>query len=101
MVKQAVAGDPYYRMLGGGIVLTGGGSKMRGMADLGEQVFDLPVRKAAPAGIGGLAEIVCEEGWSTGVGMLLHGRDGIVGSGETQRHLKRMIGKFKRIASLF
>ena len=101
MVKEAVAGDPYYRMLGGGIVLTGGGSKMRGMAELGEQVFDLPVRQAAPGGIGGLAEIVCEEGWSTGVGMLLHGRDGLVGSGETRRHLKKMIGKFKRIASLF
>lgn len=101
MVKQAVAGDPYYRMLGGGIVLTGGGSKMRGMAELGEQVFDLPVRKAAPIGLDGLAEIVCEEGWSTGVGMLLYGRDGLVGSGETRRHLKKMIGKLKRIASLF
>jgi cell division protein FtsA len=101
MVKQAVAGDQYYRMLGGGIVLTGGGSKMRGIAELGEQVFDLPVRKAAPIGLDGLAEIVCEEGWSAGVGMLLHGRDGLVGSGETRRHLKKMIGKFKRIASLF
>ena len=101
MVKQTVAGDPYYRMLGGGIVLTGGGSKMRGMAELGEQVFDLPVRKAAPGGLDGLAEIVCEEGWSAGVGMLLHGRDGLARSGETRRHLKKMFGRLKRIASLF
>ena len=101
MVKQAVSGEPFFRMLGGGIVLTGGGSKMKGMTELGEQVFDLPVRKAAPEGLDGLAEIVCEEGWSTGVGMLLHGRDGIVGAGEARRHLKRMFGKLKRIASLF
>jgi len=101
MVKQAVSGDPHYRMLGGGIVLTGGGSKMRGMTEIGEQVFHLPVRRAAPTGLEGLAEIVCGEGWSTGVGMLLHGRDGLVGTGETRRHLKKMIGKLKRIASLF
>jgi hypothetical protein len=64
-------------------------------------VFDLPVRRAAPEGLDGLAEIVCGEGWSAGVGMLLHGRDGLVGSGETRRHVKKMIGKLKRIASLF
>jgi cell division protein FtsA len=104
MVKKAVSADRYYRMLGGGIVLTGGGSRVRGIAEVGEQVFDLPVRVAAPVNLDGLAEIVCEEGWSTGVGLLIYGRDGLLGVEEgsgAHRQLKKMIRRLKRIASTF
>jgi len=102
MVKKAVYHDEYYRMLGGGIVLTGGSACIRGMEGVAEQVFDLPVRMGRPKGLEGLVEIVCDEGWSVGVGLLMYGRDNIVGSvrGGKER-LRWMIDGLRRIASLF
>lgn len=104
LVKKEVSSDRYYCMLGGGIVLTGGGSRVRGMAEVGEQIFDLPVRVAAPVDLDGLTEIVCGEGWSAGVGLLIYGRDALLGVGEgggARKQIKRMIRKLKRIASMF
>jgi cell division protein FtsA len=104
MVKETVAAEKYFRMLGGGIVLTGGGSKISGMMEVAEQVFDLPVRVASPAGLEGLAEIVCEEGWSTCVGLLVYGRDNLLADmewGGAGKQVKRIFNKLKRIASLF
>ena len=34
-----------------GIVLTGGGSQLRGLLELAEQMFNLPVRVAVPRGL--------------------------------------------------
>ncbi len=102
MVKKAVSHDEYYRMLGGGIVLTGGSVCIRGMEGVAEQVFDLPVRMGHPSGLEGLVEVVCDEEWSMGVGLLMYGRDNIVGSvrGGKER-LRWMIDGLRRIASLF
>ena len=36
-----------------GIVLTGGGAHLRGLVELAEHVFNLPVRVAVPRGLGG------------------------------------------------
>ena len=47
-------------MLPAGIVLTGGASQLAGTAELAREVLSMPVRVAAPAGIGGPAP------WSTG-----------------------------------
>ncbi|MCK4350618.1 MAG: cell division protein FtsA, partial [Candidatus Krumholzibacteria bacterium] len=104
MVKDAVASEKYYRMLGGGIVLTGGGSKIRGMVEVAEQVFDLPARVASPIGLEGLAEIVYEEGWSACVGLLVYGRDSLLADmewGGAGKQVRRIIGRLKRMASLF
>ena len=36
-----------------GIILTGGGSQLRGLLELAERLFNLPVRIAVPRGLGG------------------------------------------------
>ena len=41
-------------MLPAGIILTGGGLQLAGAAELGREVLEMPVRVAAPSGIGGL-----------------------------------------------
>ncbi len=56
-----------------GIVLTGGTSKIEGAVGLAESIFHAPVRVAAPHGVSGLADIVDNPIYSTGVGLLLYG----------------------------
>ena len=38
-------------------MLTGGGANLEGMAEIAEQIFDLPVRRGSPAGVGGLVDM--------------------------------------------
>jgi len=55
-------------------VITGGTSLLAGMPDAVEQVLNLPARRGAPSGIGGLRDIVSNPIHATGVGLLLHAR---------------------------
>lgn len=59
-------------MLGSGIVLTGGCSQLDGLVEMGEFIFDIPVRRGAPREIGGLTDVVKTGEFSTAVGLLLH-----------------------------
>ena len=43
---------------------------LKGVRDLAEQIFDLPVRIGFPRAVDGLAEIVSHPRFSTGVGLL-------------------------------
>jgi cell division protein FtsA len=56
-----------------GIVLTGGTSILEGAPELAENVFDLPVRRGTPTGIGGLVDVVNSPMYATGVGLVLYG----------------------------
>jgi len=60
-------------LIGSGIVLTGGSSKLQGMVDLAEEVFHQPVRLGAPSYDGGLKEVVCNPIYSTGIGLIHFG----------------------------
>src|SRR4030088_3768003 len=44
------------KTLNSGIVLTGGGAILDGMPEIAEQIFDLPIRRGCPVGVGGLAD---------------------------------------------
>jgi cell division protein FtsA len=61
----------YEKSLNSGIVLTGGGANIGGMTEIAEQIFDMPVRRGAPAGVGGLADHVGNPSFATAVGLLL------------------------------
>ncbi|MCS6949003.1 MAG: cell division protein FtsA [Armatimonadota bacterium] len=60
-------------MLPGGLVLSGGGSLMRGVLELAREVTDMPVRLGKPMHVGGLADQVDSPIFATGVGLLLYG----------------------------
>ncbi len=65
-----------------GGVVTGGTSIMDGLPELAAQVFDLPVRRGIPEGVGGLGDVVESPIYATGVGLALYGlRAGDVVSG--------------------
>ena len=54
-------------------MLTGGGAILEGMPEIAEQIFDMPVRRGTPAGIGGLVDVVASPVYSTAVGLVLCG----------------------------
>jgi cell division protein FtsA len=62
----------YEKSLNSGIVLTGGGAILEGMPEIAEQIFDLPIRRGAPIGVGGLSDHVSSPAFATPVGLLLY-----------------------------
>jgi cell division protein FtsA len=72
LANKEVRKNHFAELLGGGVVLTGGTSLLPGIAELAEQVFEMPVRLGTPRGVGGLAENVADPRFSTGVGLVLH-----------------------------
>ncbi|HET7029359.1 MAG TPA: cell division protein FtsA [Candidatus Limnocylindrales bacterium] len=60
-------------MLPAGLILTGGGSQLAGIAELGREVLQMPVRVVGPSGIGGLTDSILTPAYSTSIGLLLWG----------------------------
>ncbi|MES3038561.1 MAG: cell division protein FtsA [Bdellovibrionota bacterium] len=60
-------------LLGSGIVITGGASLLTGLVEMGEFIFDVPVRRGTPVQLGGLKEIVRSGEFATSVGLLMCG----------------------------
>lgn len=59
--------------LGSGVVLTGGGSLLHGLVEMGDFVLDVPVRRGWPERVGGLVDVVRQPSCATVVGILQHG----------------------------
>ncbi len=57
-------------MLPAGLVLTGGGAQLAGVAELGREVLQMPVRVASPAGVGGLTDYLLTPAFATSIGLL-------------------------------
>ena len=51
----------------------GGGAILDGMPEIAEQIFDLPIRRGCPVGVGGLSDHVNSPTFATGVGLVLYG----------------------------
>ncbi|GFH62487.1 MAG: cell division protein FtsA [Candidatus Desulfovibrio kirbyi] len=75
LVGQTLERSGYKKMIGAGIVLTGGTSLIEGCQELGEQIFDLPTRIAYPRCVGGLKDVVNSPKYSTAVGLLRYGTE--------------------------
>ena len=73
LLRKEVLRSGFEEMLGAGVVLTGGGSLLDGLPELGERVFQLPVRRGAPIGVGGLVEVVGSPVYATAVGLAIYG----------------------------
>jgi len=62
----------YEKSLNSGIVLTGGAAILEGLPEIAEQIFDLPIRRGHPFGVGGLADHVNSPVFATPVGLALY-----------------------------
>jgi cell division protein FtsA len=73
MVKEQVEKKGYLKLLGGGVVLTGGASLIPGTVELAQEVFELPARIGYPIKLGGLVEEYFSPIYATGIGLVLYG----------------------------
>lgn len=73
LVKKEVVKSGYEDNIASGVVLTGGASILPGAPELAEQVFDFPVTRATPRGVGGLVDVVKSPMYATGVGLVIYG----------------------------
>lgn len=73
MAYKEIIKSGYEDILAAGVVLTGGTSIMAGITELAENVFNMPVRRGCPTGVGGLTDIVNSPMYATGVGLVLYG----------------------------
>ena len=73
LVQAELRRSGYEELLAGGIVLTGGTSKMEGAVELAEEIFHMPVRLGVPQNVSGLSDIVRNPIYATGVGLLQYG----------------------------
>lgn len=81
LVQAELRRSGYEGLIAAGIILTGGSSKVEGLIDLAEEIFHMPVRLGIPQHVSGLTDVVENPVHSTGVGLLLYGRDHLM-SGE-------------------
>jgi cell division protein FtsA len=81
LVLQELRRSGMEEMIASGIVITGGSAMMRGMLELGEEIFHMPVRMGMPRYVGGLSEVVSNPRYATAVGLILMGKQ------QLERHL--------------
>jgi len=86
LVQSELSRAGFSEGLSSGVVLTGGSAAMPGMADLGEEVFHMPVRIGQPNYGGPLAEFVRHPRYATAVGLVQAG---------FENHQKREIERIK------
>ncbi len=73
LVQGELRRSGFEPLIAAGVVVTGGSSKMEGLIELGEEVFHMPVRLGVPQYVTGLADVVRNPIYATGVGLLLFG----------------------------
>jgi len=73
LVAEELRRSGFERTLHAGIVLTGGGAMLEGIAEIAEDALDCPVRRGSPADLGGLSDAVATPQFSTAVGLALYG----------------------------
>jgi cell division protein FtsA len=75
LVDQELIRSGFKNLIGAGVVLTGGTALIEGVQELGEQIFNLPVRIGYPQNVGGLKDVVNSPMYATAVGLLLYGAE--------------------------
>lgn len=73
MIKKELNNYGFLDAIAAGMVLTGGASKMEGVLNLAEEIFNMPVRLGSPQNVEGHAEVLGNPIYSTGVGLILSG----------------------------
>ncbi len=73
LVDNDIKRTGFDKSLNSGILLTGGTALLDGLEEVAEEIFDLPVRRGDPTGVGGLIDRVSTPDFATVVGLLLYG----------------------------
>ncbi|HEV2359306.1 MAG TPA: cell division protein FtsA [bacterium] len=72
MIKSQLKRSGYAQMMPAGLVATGGGALLAGLAEAAGEKIDMPARVGAPDVGGSMADTVGSPVYATGVGLVLH-----------------------------
>ena len=92
LIKQKLNLSSLENNIPAGIVITGGTSRMEGVAQLAEEVFSAPVRIGSPSGLIGLSDILRNPIYATAVGLVLYSQ-----KSQEEDHMNYLFMKDKNI----
>lgn len=101
LILQELRRSGMEEMIASGIVITGGSAMMRGMMELGEEIFHMPVRLGMPRYVSGLSEVVSNPRYATGVGLVLMGKQQIQRQLSGQMEMNSVLRIFEKMRSWF
>jgi cell division protein FtsA len=94
----------YYDKLAAGLVLTGGTSQLRGLAEVAEARLGIPARLGRPSGYSGLSDLIGTPAFATSIGLVeyaLGSRERVIeNAGGGPSFEVPVSGIFRRLASL-
>ncbi len=93
LVQRELRSSGLEELLSSGIVITGGSALMKGMVELGEEVFHMPVRVGLPNYTGALSEVVRNPRYATAMGLLMAGLEQV----KRDRHARMQGQGFKEV----
>ena len=70
LMKRELDQQDFYEYLGGGIVLTGGSSELRGIKSVAEEIFGLPVQLCRAKNVSGVTSAFENPQYSTAIGLV-------------------------------
>ena len=98
LVQAEIRKNRFEDVIGSGIVLTGGSSRIEGMMDLAEEIFHVPVRQGLPNYEGSLSEVIKNPIYSTAIGLAQfgHGNRNLARERTTQKgSVSSLLGRMK------
>jgi cell division protein FtsA len=100
LIHTEILKSGYHELVGAGVVLTGGTSLLEGIVELGEFIFEMPVRRGAPFEVSGLTEVVRTPVMATVFGLAKYGSERDVP--KAAKFEDNFLGKLrKRVSDLF
>jgi len=75
LIDQEIERTGLKELLASGVVITGGSALLPGIAEIADQVFQLPTRIGYPQRISGLVDVVNGPMFATAVGLVLYGME--------------------------
>jgi cell division protein FtsA len=73
LFRREIMRSGYEGCLSSGVVLTGGSTLLPGMIEMAEEVLGMPGRLGLPMHVHGLADVISNPIYATGVGLVLYG----------------------------
>jgi len=70
LIRKQIEAELPLHMLGAGVMITGGCSLLKGIREVAESVFDLPVNLAREAGVSGPKSVLNNPQYSTAIGLI-------------------------------
>lgn len=72
LIRDTIVDNGFENLIGSGVIITGGGANLKGIAELGEGIFNCPVRLGRPIHFQGLNDSVIKPEITTALGLVLY-----------------------------